>query len=606
MAEIPKLESGRVGLTNIPGAVTPNITFRAAQPEIALEAQSKMQGTISQKLDRISGLIFREGTEISKEAGLQWAAENPLTRDQLDAMTKGDMSKVSLGSPMNVFDTAVRKVRAFELSAHAEAETTTKMLDLYNRAERGELDFDGVRTGIKTLTDGFGQSLAQVDPESSFKYRASISNYGNRIIDETAKLENKKRMITNGIKLQKSYNDTIKIIELYTSGDMPIDPATGEKFNKDEVVGMIATNFLNNAVAMIGVNGAAEYQKQIMKDIGLVKMNVISKGIIDKDPDLGGDLFGAVEKLRTGMGGKYQEIYNSMTLEEQAGLRTKMRGQYNEITASKKDDQERNKVMDEDEARFLIADYLKKPNKATLDKLQAIAIRSGAVSPEYVADLPNKALNAEPRNLVAEMTLKDEINNGVVNDLASLQRRAKQLGIGVRRTAELQDSVYSADRKIDTEIDKIARQQAKLVRGQLNISATQADEYYKFIDAVNERYRVDTESWTSGGKKGAAPNKVDIANQLVNKRRDSTVTRTIDTIEDNLTKDYGPNGTQKKSNHDFPNLRLRYSGDGVVIGLHEDVIAALKRDGFTDAQIDDVFQRLKALDNKKKERANIK
>lgn len=606
MAEIPKLESGRVGLSNIPNAVTPNIQYQSARPEIALDAQAKMQGTISQKLDRISGLIFREGTELSKEAGLQWAAENPLTRDQLTAMTKGDMSNVALGSPMNVFDTAVRKVRAFELSAHAEAETTVKMLDLYNRAERGEVDFDGVRTGIKTLTDGYGQSLAQVDPESSFKYRATISNYGNRIIDETAKLENKKRMIANGIKLQKNYNDTLKIIEVYTSGDMPIDPATGEKFNKDEVVGMIATNFLNNAVSMIGVNGAAEYQKQIMKDIGLVKMNVISKGIIDKDQDLGGDLFGAVEKLRTGMGGKYQEIYDSMTLEEQAGLRTKMRGQYNEITASKKDDQERNKVMDEDEARGLIADYFKKPNKVTLDKLQAIAIRSGAVSPDYVADLPNKAMNSEPRNLVSEMKLKDEIQSGVVNDLASLQRRAKELGIGVRRTAELQDAVYSADRKIDADIDRIARQQAKLVRGQINISATQAADYYSFIDSVNEKYRTDLDAWTSGGQKGAAPNKIDIANQIVSKRRDSAASRSIENIETSLKNDYGPTGTQKKSNHDFTTFPLKYNATGDAIDLSQDARAALKRDGFTDAQIDDIFQRLKALDNKKKERANIK
>ena len=606
MAEIPKLESGRVGLANIQSAVTPNIQFREQRPEIALDAQSKMQGTISQKLDRISGLIFREGTEISKSAGLQWAAENPLSRDQLTAMTKGDMSNVALGSPLNVFDTAVRKVRAFELSAHAEAETTVQMLEMYNRAERGELDFDGVRTGIKTLTDGFGQSLAQVDPESSFKYRAAISTYGNRIIDETAKLENKKRMITNGIKLQKNYTDTLKIIEVYTSGEMPIDPTTGEPFSKDEVIGQIATNFLNNAVAMIGVNGAAEYQKQIMKDIGLVKMNVISKGIIDKDPDLGGDLFGAVEKLRTSMGGKYQEIYNSMTLEEQASLRTKMRGQYNEITASKKDDQERNKVMDEDEARALIADYFKKPSKTTLNQLQAIAIRSGAVSPEYVADLPNKAMSAEPRNLMAEMTLKDEIQSGVVGDLASLQTRAKQLGIGVRRTAELQDLVYSADRKIDQQIDSIARQQAKLVRGQINISATQANDYYKFIDAVNERYTIDIKNWDEGGKKGAAPNKIDIANQIVSKRRDSAASASIERIQSNLTDTYGPAGTQKKSNIDFANLPLKYNSSGEAIGLNPDARAALKRDGFTDAQIDDIEQKLRAIDMKKTERSNIK
>jgi hypothetical protein len=73
-----------------------------------------------------------------------------------------------------------------------------------------------------------------------------------------------------------------------------------------------------------------------------------------------------------------------------------------------------------------------------------------------------------------------------------------------------------------------------------------------------------------------------------------------------LTDTYGPAGTQKKSNIDFANLPLKYNSSGEAIGLNPDARAALKRDGFTDAQIDDIEQKLRSIDMKKTERSNIK
>jgi hypothetical protein len=314
MAEIEKLQSGRVGIQGAPSAATPQAVFPQMTPEIALIQQAKYQGTMADKLDRMTNIIFREAGEVSQKAGLQWAAENPLTTAQLQAMAKGDMSTVGLGNTFSVFDNAVRKVRAFELSAHAEAEASTKMLDIYQKAERGELDFEGVRTQIKSMTDGFGQSLANVDPESSFKYRASMATMGNKIIDETAKLEGKRRIMQNGVKTERMYQNFVRMAEMVYNGENQVDPTTGQPIVKDEIVNAMAENFLNNTIALVGMPGAQAYQSKIIKDLTDTKVNALTKYIADE--------FGALPdgfaRLRIGDAGRLTDIYQSLPIDGQA------------------------------------------------------------------------------------------------------------------------------------------------------------------------------------------------------------------------------------------------------------------------------------------------
>lgn len=312
MAELIRNEPGRVGVETVKSAVTPQVQVPSYDASIALREQARMQSVQGHVLDRLTTQIFGMAEKESIRAGLQFAATNPLTREQLDAMVKGDMSGVALGSPLNVYNSALRKARAFELSAHAETEGQAKMLDLYRKAEQGQLDFEGVKNGVTALMDGYGSALAQVDAEASYKYRASMSNVGNKIINEVSALEQKKMMIANGIKVERAYQDFLKTAEMYTSGNMPIDEKTGQPFDKQTVVDMLATNFLNNAITLIGVNGASQYQAKVLKDLTDVKVNALTKYIAEEfslDPQ-------AFAKLKTGDAGKLTDVW--VTLGEDA------------------------------------------------------------------------------------------------------------------------------------------------------------------------------------------------------------------------------------------------------------------------------------------------
>jgi hypothetical protein len=307
MAELIRTETGRVGVGGAPSAATPNVVFPQITPEIALVAQAKYQGTVAQKLDRMSALIFREGEQISARAGLQFAAENPLTKEQLEAMAKGDMSTVSLGSPINVFDSAVRKVRAFELSAHAEVEASTQLLDIYKKAESGELDFEAVRSKVKSLTDGIGSALAQVDPESSFKYRASVATMGNKVIDETAKLEGKRRIAANAYKLNILKDNTLKMIELVMSGDDPIDPTNNLPIPKDYRINKFFESFAQSANSLVGVQGATAATTEMIKNITDTKANVMAQYFLSDE--FGQNITEKLGKLKANNGGKFTEMW---------------------------------------------------------------------------------------------------------------------------------------------------------------------------------------------------------------------------------------------------------------------------------------------------------
>jgi hypothetical protein len=158
-------------------------------------------------------------------AGQQFAAENPLSTEQLNAMSAGNMSGITLGSPMNAYGLALRKARAIELSAHAEVDGRAQLVKLLDAAERGEVDTNVILDKVTAITNGYGQSLARVDPDASFKYRASMATLGSRVVDKAAEIDGRKRLLTNSVALDRDYQTTLRAISLYSSSSPSIGPS---------------------------------------------------------------------------------------------------------------------------------------------------------------------------------------------------------------------------------------------------------------------------------------------------------------------------------------------------------------------------------------------
>jgi len=497
------------------------------------------------------------------------------------------------------------KIIAAQMRSELELEVAKRVNDLDVLVSKGELtDARELQSEIRSL-ESFARPLFDRDVTQAAGLIQSITSSGKALMAKSTDMMLKNYSAARNVITDDAIKQNTKLIErLWETTASYEDPAMGEQARTTRNVEeqSIFSKMFN--VARMNPGSSDEKMTQFLKSVEAAKINVISKYL--KDELSQGNMTILNAKMAAGDYGKYTRDVMSFTEEQKSAIRTAIKKRFVESTDILKAEAELKKSGDETEARALIADYFSSPKPATLEKLRAIAIRSGAVSPEYVAELPNKVSGAEPRNVMGEMMLKDEIQKGLITSLADFQNRGRSLGVGIRRLSELQDNWYSGNRAVENDIEGIARAQARLVPGQQNISQRQQQDYYKFISNVEDGFQQETQAWKDGGSKGLAPSKKDIANKLVVKRRESIQSRKVESITEGLISSYGPEGTIKKSNIDFNNIEMKYSKDGDPVGLAPDVKAALRRDGFSDSQIDDIEQKMIGLDKQRKELSNIR
>ena len=497
------------------------------------------------------------------------------------------------------------KIIAAQMRSELELEVAKRVNDLDTLVSTGQLtDARELQSEIRSL-ESFARPLFDRDVTQAAGLIQSITSSGKALMAKSTDLMMKNYSAARNVITDDAIKQNTKLIErLWETTASYEDPAMGEQARTTRNVEeqSIFSKMFN--VARMNPGSSDEKMTQFSKAVEAAKINVVAKYL--KDELSQGNMTILNAKMAAGDYGKYTRDVMSFTEEQKSAIRTAIKKRFVESTDILKAEAELKKSSDETESRALIADYFSSPKPATLEKLRAIAIRSGAVSPEYVAELPNKVSSAEPRNIMGEMMLKDEIQKGLITSLADFQNRGRSLGVGVRRLSELQDNWYSGNRAVENDIEGIARAQARLVPGQQNISQRQQQDYYKFISNVEDGFQQETQAWKDGGSKGPAPSKRDIANKLVVKRRESIQSRKIDNITESLISSYGPQGTVKKSNIDFNNIEMQYSKDGEAVGLSSDVKAALRRDRFSDDQIDDIEQKMIGLDKQRKELSTIR
>lgn len=285
MAEIiPRLEGGRAQLANVPGAVLPNVSMPSARTEVAYEAAGRYQGALSSTISQLSNQLFGLSEQIGQKAGLQFAAENGLTEEQLKAISKGDTSSINtgLGSDFNVFSAAVKKYRSMEVSSYAEIEARNELLKLHARAEAGEdISATDIQAKVASILKGPSESLAQIDPDASFKYRATVARMGGDIIKDVARMDARKQMAANAIKEGINYNNQIREVELFLGGDMPINKATGAPYQPNQVIDALSEDLLNKALVLTGPDGVSKRQTALNKDIDQAVVNSLTKRVLE-------------------------------------------------------------------------------------------------------------------------------------------------------------------------------------------------------------------------------------------------------------------------------------------------------------------------------------
>lgn len=543
MATLPQIESGRVQLAGVPGAQLPTIQVPQLNM-VGTQVQAQQAGTLAQLLDRMSQSAFGEAGKMQEKAGVQFAAENPPTSEQLEMAKSGDMSWVGSAGSQNIFDIALRKARSLEVASHFEAEGRTKLTELLSQVEAGKVTSQDVSTKIKSMTDGLAKSLAPLDADAAMKFRASMATYGSTVLKSAFEAEQKRAKEQRKIKFDVSYDGITRLMEETVKQGGWMD-ANGQMRSVDDLAGVMRENVKNEALLLGDAALQKQYSDDFEKRFSTAKVNAVSEHVADTA--FAPDAMTAISNLDKGNAGRMTEVWSKMTFDEKAKVRSNLRTVQIERQTTKEQNDKDLLTTDTKRVAELQSQFFANGSKAALDELRAISIRSPkAISPEAVFDMPKKRSDGEIANPRAEFVIKTEILQGLHPDAASIERRAKELGIGYKRLGEaVLPFQITRGNEEERDIERMFRTESKIVPGQFNISQKQNSAYAKLTTDFAREYPLRVEQ--ANAAKKPAPTRMQVAKDLLTARQVSEQSRAIKSNLESLNNQFGVAGTLRKT-----------------------------------------------------------
>jgi hypothetical protein len=273
-------------------------------PRVAAQGASQL----AQVLDRMSASAFQLAAPMRQQEGLQYAADNPLTSEQLQRAKEGVPLGLGSTSSLNFFDQAVAKARSLELSGHFEIEGRNELTKLLADVKDGRASSEQVSSKIKTMTDGLSKSLSSIDPEASIKFRATMATHGHTVLNAayTAELEREKSK--RYALVDSDFDNGVRILEETVSqGSVTID---GKQYSVNEIGDVFRKNILTQSMLLGDKAIQKEYSTKFEVAFRNAKINGVTKELMTDenmaDPEL------TLQKLRSGDLGKMSPVLKDL------------------------------------------------------------------------------------------------------------------------------------------------------------------------------------------------------------------------------------------------------------------------------------------------------
>lgn len=270
-----RIESGRVDIRG-PGNVPMQRVGVQEVNFIGPRVEAQGAGQIADALDRMSASLFGEAFRQREKEGLQFAAENPPTPQQIEAAKNGKLDDLNLGdNPVSVFQQAVRKARALQLSQQFEMEGNAKLVDMLEKVKLGQATGDQILTQIQTMTDGLGRTLSQIDPEAAYKFRATMATTGNGIYKQALNEQVRRAQEQAKVKVLQNFQNK----KLLLVSQAEADPANFDLIHAQEFRANI-----NNAALILGDPALqAQYGKDAIDAIREARISVLEKFMLTEE-----------------------------------------------------------------------------------------------------------------------------------------------------------------------------------------------------------------------------------------------------------------------------------------------------------------------------------
>lgn len=499
MADLPLLQPGRVELTGIPAAVTPQVSAPSID-YVGLRAAGQYQQTVAQTLDRLSGQLFGIARQAAQEAGYQYVADNPITPQQLEAAKLGDTTPL-IARGGSVFDQAVRKARAFELSSSFEAEARTRLTGMLQAAEEGKVTSEQISAAIGSLMNGYSKSLSQVDPEASLKFRASIATAGNTVLAKAAETELKRAKAERLVKFDRDFDNSARLLEAAVSQGFWMDPTTNSKRSVDELADVYRQSITTGALLLGDVALQRQYSDKFEAAFKQAKINAVTK-FITTDEAMLADPEATLKRINAGDVGKMSDVVKGMLVSDFDSL---AKVQANFMTAANNrntlQQRARDEVKRQGEAQAVNLLEQIFPLQENDPKRRALvreltALPEGSVPIGVLKDVLSPSQEGDP---AVEFNILQGIYAGSVTDPSQIWGRVGK-GITGKQAVSLLKVMTSEDRRdqrdLDTGLARLAGIPA--MPGQVTVLDPKGAEFQRLQQLRADSQQIQAEATRKG------------------------------------------------------------------------------------------------------------
>lgn len=449
-----RIESGQMQIRSVGGVPMTQVQQQGVD-YIAPRVAAQGAGQLAQILDRMSASAFQAAGVMRQQEGLEFAAQNPLTPEQLQMAKDGLPLGVGKTTSLNFFDQAVAKARSLELAGHFEIEGRNELSKMLMDVEAGKVNSEQVSAKIKTMSDGYSKSLASIDPEASIKFRATMATHGNTVLNAAYKAELDRAKNQRIAKFDSDFDNSVRLLEATISQGSWTD-ANGQLRSIDEMADVFRRNVLTQSLLLGDKALQTEYSTKFETALRNAKINAVTKALM-ADANMA-DPEGTLQKLKAGDLGNMSPVLKSMITNDFDAV-AKVTANFLVAVRQRKEIADANaaaiKKQGEDMAINLLEQIFPLPvgspkRKQLIDSL--IALPPGSVPIDTLKEL------LEPQKQETNQALYFNLLNGIYNNTITDSSQIWGLvgkGLDGKDAVAALKILQSEDRRDSAELNKI-------------------------------------------------------------------------------------------------------------------------------------------------------
>ena len=320
MATRPIIESGNVQARQVSNVPMKEISQQQTNFMVAANVQSRESDTLAQILNDMRSTVLEFSGKQRMREGLQYVADNPVTREQLD-LAAGGITPPTLGGGIgkesgdlpSFFNQAVRKARSAELSSHFLIEGKAILSSILTDIQNGTLGVtpESIKTKINSATTGFSKTLSAVDPEAAIQFQASMAAHGNTVLNAAYESQLKKNQEERKIKFDSGFDNDRRLLEedIKAGDKVPFDNI-GPAITIDDRINSQRQSITTAALAFGGLAMQKEYSEKFDIAVRNAKINVLTNHLTSDEFMV--DPLVTLSKIRAGDAGKMSSLLKQM------------------------------------------------------------------------------------------------------------------------------------------------------------------------------------------------------------------------------------------------------------------------------------------------------